>query len=348
VTTGIGVFKAADRQAKPGHLPAQWPVTPSTCSNCRTKASRAPVCPALAFVPVGARTRMRRVRLALHCAYRGQWGQRLVKIQFLGATQTVTGSKYLVSAKRVTRAGRLPACTRASRTCAKRNWQSCRSAVSDIDAVVLTHAHIDHSGYLPALYRQGYRGPVYCSPATHALCKVLLPDAGYLAGRGCGLPPTARNSASTRPAAPLFTEQDAYSVLKQFRVIGVRRGASRWEGTGGHADAGGPHPRRIQRAARRRRATRRLQRRPRASARSRHVSARSAAPQPTTWSSSRPTATADTPSWTSSASSRTSSRHHQRGGIVLIPGLCSGRTQTLLVYPAPVACTQAIPDCRST
>ena len=140
-----------------------------------------------------------------------------MKIQFLGAAQTVTGSKYLVSANgsRV-----LVDCGlyQGIKNLRERNWQLLPVAVSDIDAVVLTHAHIDHSGYLPALYRQGFRGPVYCSPATHALCKVLLPDAGYLQEEDAAYA-NRKKFSKHAPAEPLFTEQDAYSVLKQFRAI---------------------------------------------------------------------------------------------------------------------------------
>ena len=102
-----------------------------------------------------------------------------MQLQFLGAAGTVTGSKSLV----VSRGQRiLVDCGlyQGVKDERQRNWQPLPVQAEDIDAVVLTHAHIDHSGYLPALVRQGYRGPVYCSPGTRDLCKVLLPDAGFL------------------------------------------------------------------------------------------------------------------------------------------------------------------------
>ena len=90
-----------------------------------------------------------------------------LKIQFLGAAQTVTGSKYLVSANgsRI-----LVDCGlyQGVKNLRARNWQALPVGIDDIDAVVLSHAHIDHSGYLPALYRQGYRGPIFCSKPTLA------------------------------------------------------------------------------------------------------------------------------------------------------------------------------------
>jgi len=140
-----------------------------------------------------------------------------MKLQFLGAAQTVTGSKYLVSANgsRV-----MVDCGlyQGVKNLRERNWQPLPFDVTDLDAVVLTHAHIDHSGYLPAMYRQGYRGPIYCSRATLALCRVLLPDAGYLQEEDARYANRKKFSRHD-PAEPLFTEQDAERVLRQFRPI---------------------------------------------------------------------------------------------------------------------------------
>jgi len=140
-----------------------------------------------------------------------------LKIQFLGAAQTVTGSKYLVSANgsRI-----LVDCGlyQGVKNLRARNWQALPVGIDDIDAVVLSHAHIDHSGYLPALYRQGYRGPIYCSKPTLALCRVLLPDAGYLQEEDARYANKEKFSKH-EPAEPLFTEKDAERVLQQFRDI---------------------------------------------------------------------------------------------------------------------------------
>ncbi len=140
-----------------------------------------------------------------------------MKIQFLGAAQTVTGSKYLVSANgsRI-----LVDCGlyQGVKNLRLRNRSPLPLPVGEIDAVVLSHAHIDHSGFLPAIYRQGYRGPIYCSHATLALCKVLLPDAGYLQEEDARYANRKKFSRHD-PAEPLYTQQDAEQVLRQFRAI---------------------------------------------------------------------------------------------------------------------------------
>src|SRR5450755_4451669 len=103
----------------------------------------------------------------------------MATLQFLGATGTVTGSRYLIQAgsRRV-----LVDCGlfQGYKHLRLRNWASFPVSPADIDAVVLTHAHLDHSGYLPRLVKAGFRGPVYCTPPTRALCEVLLLDSGRL------------------------------------------------------------------------------------------------------------------------------------------------------------------------
>ncbi|MCZ8256869.1 MAG: MBL fold metallo-hydrolase, partial [Polaromonas sp.] len=102
-----------------------------------------------------------------------------MKIQFLGATDTVTGSKYLVGYRGFTV---LVDCGlfQGYKPLRLRNWSPLPVAPAGIHAVILTHAHIDHSGYLPLLARQGFKGKVFCTPATADLCSILLPDAGPL------------------------------------------------------------------------------------------------------------------------------------------------------------------------
>jgi len=140
-----------------------------------------------------------------------------MKIQFIGASETVTGSKYLLS---VGRHKLLIDCGlfQGLKNARKKNWQALPIDPSRIDAVLLTHAHIDHSGYLPALMKHGFTGPIYCSHATRALCRVLLPDAGYLQEEDARYVNKAKCSHH-QPAEPLFTEQDAIKVLKQFKVL---------------------------------------------------------------------------------------------------------------------------------
>src|SRR5512140_1784617 len=102
-----------------------------------------------------------------------------MKIQFLGATGTVTGSKYLA-----TRGGAslMIDCGlfQGYKQLRLRNWAPPPVPPASLDAILLTHAHLDHSGALPLAVRDGYRGRVHCTEATAALCALLLPDSGRL------------------------------------------------------------------------------------------------------------------------------------------------------------------------
>ena len=102
-----------------------------------------------------------------------------VNITFLGGTGTVTGSKYLVQ-----HAGQrlLVDCGlfQGYKQLRLRNWNPMPIEAAEVDAVILTHAHLDHSGYLPLMYRQGFRGRVHATAATCDLCAILLPDSGHI------------------------------------------------------------------------------------------------------------------------------------------------------------------------
>jgi metallo-beta-lactamase family protein len=87
-----------------------------------------------------------------------------------------------------------------------RNWEPLPVAPKSIDAVVLTHAHIDHSGYLPLLARQGFRGRVYCTSATHELCKILLTDSGHLQEEEAKFA-NRHGFSKHKPALPLYTRR---------------------------------------------------------------------------------------------------------------------------------------------
>lgn len=140
-----------------------------------------------------------------------------MKLRFLGGTGTVTGSRYLLSDddhRMLLDCGMY----QGVKTLRRRNWAKFPVDPSTIEAVVLTHAHIDHSGYLPALVKNGFRGKIYCTKATHELCKVLLPDAGFLQEEDAKYAFRKKFSRHEKPE-PLFTEKDAWEALKHFESL---------------------------------------------------------------------------------------------------------------------------------
>jgi metallo-beta-lactamase family protein len=140
-----------------------------------------------------------------------------MELQFLGATDTVTGSKYLLRAERSTV---LVDCGlfQGYKELRLRNWSPLPVPPASIDAVILTHAHLDHSGYLPLLARQGFCGTVFCTPATHDLCRILLADSGHLLEEEAEY--LNRHALSKhQPAVPLYTREDALRCLKLFKPV---------------------------------------------------------------------------------------------------------------------------------
>ena len=133
---------------------------------------------------------------------------------FLGGTGTVTGSKYLLKGSA---ASVLVDCGlfQGLKALRLRNWAPPPVSVKDIDAVVLTHAHLDHSGYLPRLIKQGFSGPVHSSHGTRDLCEILLPDSGHLQEEEARYA-NKRGFSKHKPALPLYTEEDARQSLKRF------------------------------------------------------------------------------------------------------------------------------------
>ncbi|BES69427.1 MBL fold metallo-hydrolase [Marinobacter nanhaiticus D15-8W] len=140
-----------------------------------------------------------------------------MQLQFLGGAGTVTGSRYLLSTdkhKILVDCGLY----QGVKTLRRRNWARFPVEPASLDAVILTHAHIDHSGYLPALVKQGFRGRVYCTKATHQLSRVLLPDAGHLQEEDARYA-NRKKFSRHHPAEPLFTEADAWEALKYFEAM---------------------------------------------------------------------------------------------------------------------------------
>lgn len=138
-----------------------------------------------------------------------------LRLTFLGGAGTVTGSKYLleIDSRRI-----LIDCGlfQGLKRLRERNWQSLPFDPKTLDAIVLTHAHLDHSGYLPALARHGFRGPVYCTAATGKLLKILLPDSAHLQEEEAAFANRHRLSKH-RPALPLYTQADAEVSLQWLR-----------------------------------------------------------------------------------------------------------------------------------
>ena len=141
----------------------------------------------------------------------------MAKITFLGAAGTVTGSKYLleVEGKRL-----LVDCGlfEGSRELKQRNWDPLTVDPATIDWVLLTHAHIDHTGYLPRLTSSGFRGPIFANPATRELCNLLLPDSAHLQEEEAQY--VAKKGYSRhKPPLPLYTVAESQQALTQFHDI---------------------------------------------------------------------------------------------------------------------------------
>lgn len=139
------------------------------------------------------------------------------RLTFLGANATVTGSRHLVEAGR---ARILVDCGlfQGYKPLRLRNWAPFPVDPRSIDAVVLTHAHLDHSGYLPRLVSEGFAGKVWCTPATRDLCRILLPDSGRLLEEEAGYA-NRIGSSKHHPAKPLYTEREARAALQRFHVV---------------------------------------------------------------------------------------------------------------------------------
>ena len=145
----------------------------------------------------------------------------MTRLTFLGAAQTVTGSKYLLEhngARVLIDAGMF----QGLKELRERNWQDLPIAAKDIDAIVLTHAHLDHCGYLPRLVSHGFRGRVFCTAGTKDLCGLVLPDSGHIQEEDAEQA-NRHGYSKHAPALPLYTEQDAHRALTLLQPCGYDR-----------------------------------------------------------------------------------------------------------------------------
>src|SRR5512133_253526 len=148
----------------------------------------------------------------------------MASIRFLGAAGTVTGSRFLVesgSARVLVDAGLF----QGAKALRLRNRAPWPVPPASITAVVLTHAHVDHTGALPLLVRDGFRGAVHCTPATRDLAALLLPDSGRLQEEDARYANRKGYSKHAPNALPLYTEEDAFAALPRLSPVayGERR-----------------------------------------------------------------------------------------------------------------------------
>ena len=148
-------------------------------------------------------------------------------IQFLGAAGVVTGSKHLVNtANDESGTGGFQVLIdcgmfQGQKEWRERNWKDTPVPAHEIDAVVLTHAHLDHTGWIPRLVKEGFKGPIYATPATIDLCGIILPDSGHLQEEDAAFA-NKMHSSKHNPALPLYTMQEALDSLKLFKPVDFR------------------------------------------------------------------------------------------------------------------------------
>ena len=145
----------------------------------------------------------------------------MASITFLGAARTVTGSKYLLdtgTAKVLVDAGLF----QGLKELRERNWQDLPFPAGKIDAIILTHAHLDHCGYLPRLVSQGFRGRVFCTPGTQDLCRIVLPDSGRIQEEDAANA-NKHGYSKHAPALPLYGEADAARALTLLQPVSYDR-----------------------------------------------------------------------------------------------------------------------------
>jgi metallo-beta-lactamase family protein len=150
----------------------------------------------------------------------------LAYIQFLGAAGTVTGSKHLINTSFEDDGKKgiqvLVDCGlfQGQKEWRERNWKELSVPAPEIDAVILTHAHLDHCGWIPRLVKEGFRGPIYATSATIDLCGIILPDSGHLQEEDAAFYNKIKKSKHD-PALPLYTFDEAEACMQYFRVANL-------------------------------------------------------------------------------------------------------------------------------
>lgn len=146
-------------------------------------------------------------------------------IQFLGAAGTVTGSKHLINTGDSSGKSGLQVLIdcglfQGPKDWRERNWHDTPVPAKEIDAVILTHAHLDHCGWIPRLVKGGFRGPIYATPPTIDLCGIILPDSGHLQEEDANFYNKTKKSKHD-PALPLYTFEEAHKSLQYFKPVQV-------------------------------------------------------------------------------------------------------------------------------
>jgi len=149
----------------------------------------------------------------------------LAYIQFLGAAGTVTGSKHLINTGDPTGKSGFQVLIdcglfQGQKDWRERNWRDTPVPAKEIDAVILTHAHLDHCGWIPRLVKEGFRGPIYATPPTIDLCGIVLPDSGHLQEEDANYYNKQKKSKHD-PALPLYTFEEAQNSMQYFKPVHV-------------------------------------------------------------------------------------------------------------------------------
>ncbi len=146
-------------------------------------------------------------------------------IQFLGAAGTVTGSKHLINTGDAGGKSGLQVLIdcglfQGPKEWRERNWSDTPVPAREIDAVILTHAHLDHCGWIPRLVKEGFKGPIYATQATIDLCGILLPDSGHLQEEDAAFY-NKKKISKHKPALPLYTMEEAQACLQYFTPVEI-------------------------------------------------------------------------------------------------------------------------------